>query len=83
MQILKKNSPHNNLSLFQQNKQKVSNTQNLDFLPLIRPKDGCEMVDVNLIMPYNLDFCIKILFFKNLKFADNIKDYRKIKNEFQ
>jgi len=41
------------------------------------------MVYVNLIMPSNLDFCTNIFLSKTLKFANNIKDYRKTKNEFQ
>ncbi len=41
------------------------------------------MVNVNLNMPFNLDFCINILLFKTLKLANNIKDYRKTKNELQ
>jgi hypothetical protein len=41
------------------------------------------MVNVNLIMPSNLEFCINTLLFKTLKFANNIKDYRKTKDEFQ
>jgi hypothetical protein len=40
------------------------------------------MVNVNLIMPSNLNFYTNILLFKNLKSAKNINDYIKKRISF-